>query len=192
MRTSYTYCIILFHGVKHLEVAQSSSLGLFLKWQLKYNLGLQSCEDLHETGGFTCKVTPLHTWQVGALSDSNAQSCLTLRDPEDYRLPGSYVPGIFQAKILEWVAISFSRGSFLPRDRTRISCVSCIADILYPLSHRGSPSQGQLLAERSVPPYLDFCIGLLECFHNMVVAIPKESDNRERVRWKSYVFHDLT
>ena len=36
------------------------------------------------------------------------QSCLTLRDPMDCGLPGSSVHGIFQAKVLEWVAISFS------------------------------------------------------------------------------------
>ena len=39
---------------------------------------------------------------------------------------GSSVHGICQARILEWVAISFSRGSSWPRDRTRVSCVSCI------------------------------------------------------------------
>ena len=37
-----------------------------------------------------------------------AQSCLTLSDPMDYRLPGSSVHGIFQARVLEWVAIAFS------------------------------------------------------------------------------------
>ena len=56
-----------------------------------------------------------------------AQSCLTLCDPMDCSLPGSSVRGIFQARILEWVAISLSRGSSRPRDRTWISCVSCIA-----------------------------------------------------------------
>ena len=40
----------------------------------------------------------------------------------DCSLPGSSVHGILQARILEWVAISFSRGSFQPRDRTRVSC----------------------------------------------------------------------
>ena len=39
-----------------------------------------------------------------------AQSCLTLYDPMNCSLPGSSVQGIFQARILEWVAISFSRG----------------------------------------------------------------------------------
>ena len=40
-----------------------------------------------------------------------AQSCLTLRDPMDWSLPGSFVHGIFQARVLEWVAIAFSNTS---------------------------------------------------------------------------------
>jgi len=48
-------------------------------------------------------------------------------DPLDCNPPGSSVHGIFQARILEWFAISFHRGSSQPRDRTRVSCVSCIA-----------------------------------------------------------------
>ena len=42
------------------------------------------------------------------------QSCLTFWDPMDCRLSGSSVPGIFQERVLEWVAILFSRGSFQP------------------------------------------------------------------------------
>ena len=49
------------------------------------------------------------------------QSCPTLQDPMDCSLPGSSVQGIFQARILEWVAISFSRGSSRPRGRTQVS-----------------------------------------------------------------------
>ena len=56
-----------------------------------------------------------------------AQSCLTLCDPADYSPPGSSVHGIFQARMLGWVAISFSRGSSRPRDRTRIFYISSIA-----------------------------------------------------------------
>ena len=48
------------------------------------------------------------------------QSCLTLCDPMDCSLPGSSVHGIFQARVLEWVAVSFSRGSSQPRDQTRV------------------------------------------------------------------------
>ena len=52
--------------------------------------------------------------------------------PRNYSLPGSSIYGIFQARILEWVAISYSRGSSRPRDPTGISCVSCIGRwILY-------------------------------------------------------------
>ena len=50
-----------------------------------------------------------------------AQSCPTLCDPMDCSLPGSPVHGIFQARVLEWIAISFSRGSSQPKDRTQVS-----------------------------------------------------------------------
>ena len=53
-----------------------------------------------------------------------SQSCLTLCDPMDGSLPGSTVNGIFQARILEWVAISFSRESSLPRNRTQVFCTA--------------------------------------------------------------------
>ena len=54
---------------------------------------------------------------------SVAKSCPTLCDPMDCSPPGSPVHGIILARILEWVAISFSRGSSWPRDRTRVSCI---------------------------------------------------------------------
>ena len=66
-----------------------------------------------------------------------AQSCPTLCDPMDCSIPGSSVHGIFQARVLEWVAISFSRGSSRPRDRTRVSCIAG-RQTLYQLSHQGS------------------------------------------------------
>ena len=53
-----------------------------------------------------------------------AQLCLTLCDPMDCSLPGSSLHGILQARILEWVAISFSRGSSQLRDRTQVSCIA--------------------------------------------------------------------
>ena len=46
-------------------------------------------------------------------------------DPKDCSLPGSSVHGLLQARILHWVAISFSRVSSWPRDQTHVSCVSC-------------------------------------------------------------------
>ena len=52
-----------------------------------------------------------------------AQLGLTLSNPMDCSLPGSSIHGIFQARILEWVVISFSRRSSRPRDWTQISCI---------------------------------------------------------------------
>ena len=49
-----------------------------------------------------------------------AQSCPTLCDPMDCSPPGSSLHGILQARIVEWIAISFSRGTSRPRDRTRV------------------------------------------------------------------------
>ena len=51
-----------------------------------------------------------------------AQSCLTLCGPMDCNLPGYSVHGIFQAIVLEWIAIFFSSRSSWPRDRTQFSC----------------------------------------------------------------------
>ena len=62
-----------------------------------------------------------------------AQLCPTLWDPMDWSLPGSSIHGIFQARILEWVIISFSRRSSCPRDWT-LHC----RQMLYFLSHQGS------------------------------------------------------
>ena len=67
----------------------------------------------------------------------HAQSCLTLCDPVDCSLPGSSVCGIFQARILERVAISYSRGSSLPVSPTSPALARDADD--FPLSHLGSP-----------------------------------------------------
>ena len=53
-----------------------------------------------------------------------AQLCPTLCDPVDCSPPGSSVHEVFQARILEWVATSFSKGSSQPRDQTRVSCTA--------------------------------------------------------------------
>ena len=74
------------------------------------------------------------------------QSCLTLCDPMD-----CIVHGILQARILEWVASPFSRGSSQPRDQSQVSHIA--GKILYQLSHTGSPwvTRG-LITSNSQPP----------------------------------------
>ena len=68
------------------------------------------------------------------------QSCLTLCDSMDYSPPGSSVHGILQTRMLEWVAVSFSKGSSWPRDWTH-GLLHWRADFLL-LSHQGSPQHG--------------------------------------------------
>ena len=63
-----------------------------------------------------------HIWKKKSESEVS-QSYLTLCDPMNCSPPSSSVPGIFQARILEWGAISVSRRSSLPRDWTWVSCI---------------------------------------------------------------------
>ena len=72
----------------------------------------------------------------------STQLCLTLCDPMDCSLPGSSILWIFQARILEWVAISFSRGSSQPKERTQVSTLQ--ADSL--------TSEPPMLLSQFVPP----------------------------------------
>ena len=70
-----------------------------------------------------------------------AQPCLILWEPMDCRPPGSSVHGIFQARILEWVAISYSRESSQPRDQIHLSDVSCITGGFFTTESPGEPKQ---------------------------------------------------
>ena len=81
-----------------------------------------SCRDIHNSG-------PLPPPLV-VKSKPNYMTRDALCDPKDCSWPGSFVHGILQARILQWVAICFSRGSSRPRDRTPVSSItgrSCIA-----------------------------------------------------------------
>ena len=80
----------------------------------------------------------------------HAESCLTLCDPMDCSPPGSSVHGILQARILEWAAISSSRGSFQPRDRMCLLCLLHWQANSLPLSHLGIPTT-QAVCDRKAP-----------------------------------------
>ena len=73
-----------------------------------------------------------------------AQSCPTLCIPMDCSSPASSAHGILQVRILEWVVISFSRGSSRPRDWTWVSCIA--GRFFTTLSHQGSPFWSVLLS----------------------------------------------
>ena len=74
-------------------------------------------------------------------SESVSRSVMSdsLGPPMDYSPPGSSVHEILQVRILEWVAISFSRGSSWSRDQTQGSNLLHCRRILYCLNHEGSP-----------------------------------------------------
>ena len=82
--------------------------------------------------------------------------CLTLCDPMDCSLPGSFVGGIFQARILEWVVISFSRGSSQPRDRTQVFCTAGRLFTIW-ATREILPSPAAAAAAKSLQSYLTLC-----------------------------------
>ena len=107
---SHTCLIVakLLFCIVHLAVTVSDALKLFLYWNI---VDSQCCVS------FRCAYVLSHVWFCDTMYCSP---------------PGSSIHGIFQARILEWVALSFSRGPSWPRDWTSVSCISCFGRrILY-------------------------------------------------------------
>ena len=96
--------------------------------------GACSQSDLSVSPGSTTYQMCEPLWVHVCVYVSVAQLCLTLCDPMDCSPPGSSVHGVLQARILEWIAISFSRRALLqfraekpasqPRDRTWVFCIA--------------------------------------------------------------------
>ena len=77
---------------------------------------------------------------LACMGVKSLQLCRTLCNPMDYSPPGSSVPEILQARILEWVTRPSSRGSSQPRDPTHFSYISCIGRrVLYHWHQTGIP-----------------------------------------------------
>ena len=97
--------------------------------RLRSNRGTASLKKLHKTWAQEhALVTGLHhstpnSYQL-AENVSVTKSHLTLGDPMDYSPPGSSVHGLSQARILEWAAISFCRGSSQPKDQIHVSYIA--------------------------------------------------------------------
>ena len=81
------------------------------------------------------QVQYLYPWH----SCSVTQSCPTLCNPVDHSPPGSSAHGIFQAKVLEWAAISSCRECSQPRDQTHVSNGSCTASRFFTTEPLGKP-----------------------------------------------------
>ena len=89
--------------------------------------------------GGTWRGAPHHHYCVHTQS-FRLLSRVQLCHPRDCNLPGSSVHGISQARTLEWVAISSSRGSSQPGDWTRVSRIPCIAGRFFTTGPQGKPS----------------------------------------------------
>ena len=98
------------------------------------------------------------------------QLCQTLCDPMDCSLPSSSIHGIFQARVLEWVAISFSRVSFRPRDQTEVSHI--VSKMLYHLSHQGNPTGRRQVSWSTIPNFLRIFHSLLEKAEEPEIKFP--------------------
>ena len=107
------------------------------------------------------------------------QSCLTLCDPMDCSPPGSSVHGIYQAMVLEWIAIYFSKGSSQSRNRTRVShivdrCFTIWATREVLEIHETSNRQSNLEKEewnwRNQPAWLQALLQSHSHHDNMVLA----------------------
>ena len=79
----------------------------------------------------------------GCVCTQSLQLCLTLCDRMNCRLPDSSVDGIFQARILEWIAMPSSRGYSWPRDWTHLSWVCCITSGFFTAESLGKPIKGR-------------------------------------------------
>ena len=136
-------------------------------WKLQYVQRLHRKEDpwlLNSTSSSSRKVMSVprnsYTCTCACMHAKSLQSCLTLGDPMNCSLPGSFVHGISQARTLEWVAISFSRGSSQPRDQI---WVSCIVGSFFTTEPPGKPSNFLALSKSFI--FLSFSFLLCKLKH---------------------------
>ena len=106
------------HGIFQARVLEWGAIA-FSTYQLDCAINILPCTSHSAKNFILSQLTLTMTMCV-----SVTQSYLTLFEPMDYSPIGSSVHGILQARILEWVAISFSRQSSKPRDRTKVSCIA--------------------------------------------------------------------
>ena len=129
-------------GFKEWDMTEQLTLSLSREHAWDQLLLFQVCKWFHlntviqwftkwETGIQTIKVENSGEWAINWTNELYicvcvlfTKSCLTLCDPMNCSPPGSSVHGISKARILEWVAIPFSRGSFWHRDWTQVSCIA--------------------------------------------------------------------
>ena len=127
---------------------------------------------------------PTRRHRLAAAAAKSLQSCPTLCDPMDCSLPNSSVYGIFQVRILEWVAISSFQGSSWPRDRICISYGSCIGrQILYRLSHLRKLTWERLMG-KSNTSLITHIYGSCFCIHSASLSEKAMATHSSILTWK--------
>ena len=114
-----------------IKYIRTPRIGDSFKYQCLSSLGLYTP---HTQDGkstlpelWDLSMTQLEFQKLGYMHAKSLQSCSTLWDPKDCSLPDTSVHGILQARMLEWVAIPYSRGSSWPKDQTHISLSPALA-----------------------------------------------------------------
>ena len=139
-------------------------------------------------------------WLKMASEVKVAHSCPTLWDAMDCSLPGSSVHRILQARILEWVAITFSRGSSQSRDETQVSCIAGRIFTVWATREAQEYWSGLAILSsnylRNLMEKEPFCIilgnyyvvlcVLLNCFHPYTAHPPQQSQG---IKFGVYTFY---
>ena len=145
-------------------------------WQADYfplsHLGGPARHSIMITGADEIKLTVLGSTHILESEREVTQSCPTLCDPMDCSLPGSSLHGILQARVLEWVAISFSGGSSGHRDRTQVFCIPGRRFNLW-ATREGHTHPYQMIYQRK-----ERRVGSdLNVLHNMINGTPGKQTN---------------
>ena len=116
----HLFVLYVWLSISALQTGSSVSFSRFHICALIYDIFLPLSDLFHS-------VRPTVSRSICACAhDKSLQSCPTLCDTMDCTPPASSICGILQARILEWVTVTSSRGSSQPRDLTSVSYVSCI------------------------------------------------------------------